>query len=121
MGRQEASSRDPVTQKRNSLKASWSSKMTVCVAAVSAALTATPASASRIGVAPALAQGGAWQALWQGAFFGLIAYATYDLTNLATLRDWPVLVTVVDITWGTVLGTLVSGGSYLIGTWLGRG
>ena len=42
-------------------------------------------------------------------------------TNLATLRDWPVLVTVVDITWGTVHGTLVSGGAYLIGTWLGRG
>ncbi len=56
-----------------------------------------------------------------GALFGFFTYATYDLTNLATLRDWPVLVTVVDITWGTVLGTLVSGGSYLIGTWLGRG
>jgi uncharacterized membrane protein len=59
-------------------------------------------------VAPALAKGGALQALWQGAFFGLIAYATYDLTNLATLRDWPLLVTAVDLAWGAVLGGAVS-------------
>jgi uncharacterized membrane protein len=38
-----------------------------------------------------------------GALFGLAAYATYDLTNQATLRDWSVLVTVVDLVWGTVL------------------
>jgi uncharacterized membrane protein len=37
----------------------------------------------------------------RGAFFGLLCYATYDLTNLATLRDWPLLVTVVDLIWGT--------------------
>jgi uncharacterized membrane protein len=37
----------------------------------------------------------------RGAFFGLVCYATYDLTNLATLRDWPLLVTVVDLLWGT--------------------
>ncbi len=42
-----------------------------------------------------------------GALFGLAAYATYDLTNQATLRDWSLLVTVVDLVWGTVLtGTL---------------
>jgi uncharacterized membrane protein len=52
--------------------------------------------------------------LW-GALFGFFTYATYDLTNLATLRDWPVNVVVVDILWGTVLCTLVAGGSYLIG------
>lgn len=50
-----------------------------------------------------------------GALFGFFTYATYDLTNLATLRDWPVLVAVVDIAWGMVLCTLVAGGSYLIG------
>lgn len=44
--------------------------------------------------------------------------ATYDLTNLATLRDWPIAVVVVDIAWGTLLCTLVGGGSYLIGSWL---
>ena len=52
--------------------------------------------------------------LW-GALFGFFTYATYDLTNLATLQDWPVKVVVVDILWGTTLCTLVAGGSYLIG------
>jgi uncharacterized membrane protein len=56
--------------------------------------------------------------LW-GALFGFFTYATYDLTNLATLRDWPVAVVVVDIAWGTVLCTLVAAGSYLIGMRLG--
>ena len=41
------------------------------------------------------------QTALRGAFFGLLCYATYDLTNLATLRDWPLLVTVVDLVWGT--------------------
>ncbi|MDR6951504.1 putative membrane protein [Ancylobacter sp. 3268] len=54
-------------------------------------------------VQPALASGRWSTALTQGALFGLIAYACYDLTNQATLRDWPALVTVVDIMWGTVL------------------
>ncbi len=43
-----------------------------------------------------------------GALFGFFTYATYDLTNLATLRDWPLPVVVVDIIWGTALGTLVA-------------
>lgn len=38
-----------------------------------------------------------------GAFFGLIAYATYDLTNQATIKNWPTIVTVVDMIWGSVL------------------
>jgi uncharacterized membrane protein len=63
------------------------------------------------------AQGHALQALWKGAFFGLIAYATYDLTNLATLNNWPLTVTLVDLVWGTVLGGAVS----LISAVLGRG
>lgn len=56
-------------------------------------------------------------ALW-GALFGFFTYATYDLTNLATLRDWPIKVVVVDILWGTLLCTLVASGSYQIGRWL---
>lgn len=56
--------------------------------------------------------------LW-GALFGFFTYATYDLTNLATLRDWPVLIAIVDILWGTALCTLVAAGSYLIGVRLG--
>ena len=49
-----------------------------------------------------------------GGFFGLIAYSTYDLTNLATLKDWPVIVTVVDIIWGTILNSATAGITYLI-------
>ncbi len=62
------------------------------------------------------AMGGALQALWRGAFFGLVAYATYDLTNLATLKNWPLRVTVVDLGWGAVLGGAVSFFSTLAGS-----
>jgi uncharacterized membrane protein len=51
-----------------------------------------------------------------GALFGFFTYATYDLTNLATLTNWPIKVVVVDIAWGTLLCTLVAGASYLIGS-----
>jgi uncharacterized membrane protein len=43
-----------------------------------------------------------------GALFGLVTYATYDLTNQATLKNWPFTVTVVDMIWGTILSALVS-------------
>jgi len=56
-----------------------------------------------------------WQyVILAGGLFGLIAYATYDLTNLATLRDWPLIVTLVDLVWGAVLATLVSVLTYII-------
>ena len=48
------------------------------------------------------------RAALRGAFFGLVAYATYDLTNLATVDGWPLLVTVVDVTWGTTSGALTT-------------
>ena len=51
----------------------------------------------------------------RAALFGLITYATYDLTNLATLKDWPVLVTIVDMIWGTVLTVSVSCISFMAG------
>lgn len=41
-----------------------------------------------------------------GALFGFFAYATYDLSNLATLRDWPVRMTLVDMAWGTLLSAV---------------
>ena len=47
-------------------------------------------------------------ALLAGMLFGLITYATYDLTNLATLKDWPITITFIDLAWGTSLGGLVS-------------
>jgi len=65
-------------------------------------------------VLPALEKNSWTQALFLGALLGLISYATYDLTNLATIKDWPLLVTIVDIIWGTVLGASVSLISYLI-------
>lgn len=51
-------------------------------------------------VAPALASGSPAVALRRGALLGLLAYATYDLTNQATLRDWPWAVTLADLAWG---------------------
>ena len=65
-------------------------------------------------VKPALEAGSAARALGYGALFGLLTYATYDLTNQATMRDWPVLVTVVDLAWGTVLSATVAYLSYQV-------
>lgn len=56
------------------------------------------------------------QAVARGALFGLVTYATYDLTNLATLQGWPILVTVVDLIWGTVLSAAVT----LVSVWVGK-
>jgi uncharacterized membrane protein len=65
-------------------------------------------------VAPALANG-RWQtALIQGAVLGCLCYATYDLTNQATLKMWSTKVTVLDIMWGTVL----TGSASLTGWWV---
>ena len=52
------------------------------------------------------------------AAFGLITYATYDLTNMATVRNWPWIVTVVDLIWGMVLATGVSSIAFQAGRWL---
>lgn len=65
-------------------------------------------------ISPALQKGSLMTAILTGALFGLCAYATYDLTNLATIKDWPLLVTIVDIIWGTVLSGAVAGISYLV-------
>jgi uncharacterized membrane protein len=54
-------------------------------------------------VAPAIRAESLLTALVMGGLFGFFAYATYDLTNLATLRDWPLRMSVVDIAWGTAL------------------
>lgn len=70
-------------------------------------------------ITPALDKKMWTQALLAGAFFGLVTYATYDLTNLATVKDWPLIVTVVDLIWGTVLAAAVSVISYFIALKLG--
>ena len=70
-------------------------------------------------IVPGLQAGSLRKVLLLGAFFGLVTYATYDLTNLATIKDWPWLVTLVDMAWGTVLAAAVSGIGYFAGRWLG--
>lgn len=70
-------------------------------------------------VVPNLDRGALGRCMLWGAMFGFFTYATYDLTNLATLKQWPVSVAIVDILWGVVLCTAVSASSYTIGRWLG--
>lgn len=67
-------------------------------------------------VEPGVREGTLMQAVARGALFGLVTYATYDLTNLATLEGWPVLVTVVDLAWGTFLSAAVT----LVSVWAGK-
>jgi uncharacterized membrane protein len=64
-------------------------------------------------VSPALDTGKLSTALIYGALFGFFTYATYDLTNLATLKDWPMLMVVIDIAWGTFLSAAVASITYL--------
>jgi uncharacterized membrane protein len=64
----------------------------------------------RLAIAPADSVAGAARA---GALFGFVAYATYDLTNLATLRDWPVALAFIDIAWGS----LASAAAAACGRW----
>lgn len=65
-------------------------------------------------VAPALAQGSLRIAAMNGAFLGFIAYATYDLTNLATLRDWSWRMSLIDMGWGTALTATAAVGGFLL-------
>lgn len=58
------------------------------------------------------------KAILLGALFGLLTYSTYDLTNLATLRNWPISVTIIDIIWGTSISTVTSVAGYYIASWL---
>ena len=56
------------------------------------------------------------RAVWAGALFGFFAYATYDLSNLATLRDWPLRLALVDIAWGTaVTAAAAAAGHWALG------
>lgn len=70
-------------------------------------------------ILPAVEKRSWMHALFFGAFFGFVCYATYDLTNLAVAKDWPVLVTIVDLAWGAVLAASVSTVTYLIARKIG--
>ena len=64
-------------------------------------------------VVPATRNGGWQSAMFLGGMLGLVAYATYDLTNLATLSRWSIPVTVADMAWGTILTAVSSLGGFL--------
>lgn len=65
-----------------------------------------------LAVLPAIREGSALRAVTAGAVLGLVAYATYDLTNQATLRVWPLHVTLIDLAWGTFVTTAAALGGY---------
>jgi len=70
-------------------------------------------------IAPAMEKNSWGHTLAFGAFFGLVCYATYDLTNLAVTKDWPLLVTLVDLAWGAILAASVSIVTYFIANKIG--
>jgi uncharacterized membrane protein len=65
-----------------------------------------------LAVRPGLEAGSISAALGYGAVLGLAAYGTYDMTNLSTLKGWPVQLTIVDLVWGTILTGVASASGY---------
>ena len=72
-------------------------------------------------VLPGLAEGSLGRAVLLGGFFGLVAYATFDLTGMALIQGFNWTVVVVDLVWGTVLTGSVAAAGYGAGRWLGLG
>lgn len=71
-----------------------------------------------LAVMPALSGGSLVTVLVSGAVLGLVAYGTYDMTNLATLKNWSLSLSVVDMAWGTFLTSFAATSGYLITTWI---
>jgi uncharacterized membrane protein len=67
-------------------------------------------------IAPAVESGSLSKAILLGLFFGFITYQTYELTNYALVREWPLIVVVVDIAWGMVLSCVVSAVTFFLAT-----
>jgi uncharacterized membrane protein len=67
---------------------------------------------------PSVNKGSAINAILMGALFGIFTYATYDLTNLATLKGWPLSIVFIDIFWGAALCALVGFSGFHIVKWL---
>jgi len=72
-----------------------------------------------LAIGPALAEGRLSGAAWRGAVLGFVAYATYDLTNQATLRNWPTTITLADLAWGTFLTCMAATAGYWAAARLG--
>jgi uncharacterized membrane protein len=69
-------------------------------------------------ILPAVEKNSLVKAIISGALFGVFTYATYDLTNLATLKDWPLPIVFIDILWGAVLTGIVSTAGFYIVKWV---
>ena len=70
-------------------------------------------------VLPALKAGSVTQALIYAALFGALAYATYDLTNFATVRNWTLQITLLDVAWGAFASAAAAAVSYYAARWWG--
>jgi uncharacterized membrane protein len=68
-------------------------------------------------IVPGVKENSLQNTLLKAALFGLITYATYDLTNLATINQWPLVVTLVDLAWGMVLSCIVSIAGFYLAKW----
>lgn len=66
---------------------------------------------------PGIASGSFMRTALMGAGFGLVAYATYDLTNHATMKDWPLMVTLVDILWGACISGALAAAAFFLARW----
>ncbi|QIA06495.1 DUF2177 family protein [Draconibacterium halophilum] len=69
-------------------------------------------------VYPAINKQSVQHALLMGALFGFFTYATYDLTNLATLKGWPLPIVIIDIAWGTILSATVAYSGFQLTKWI---
>ncbi|HPF51832.1 MAG TPA: DUF2177 family protein [Draconibacterium sp.] len=69
-------------------------------------------------VYPAISKQSVQHALLMGALFGFFTYATYDLTNLATLKGWPIPLVIIDIAWGTLLSATVAFCGFQLTKWI---
>ncbi|KQV38020.1 MULTISPECIES: DUF2177 family protein [unclassified Rhizobium] len=70
-------------------------------------------------VLPAVESGSLGKAALNGAVLGLVAYATYDLTNQATLKDWPLVVTLADMVWGGFVTAVGASAGFLLASRVG--
>jgi uncharacterized membrane protein len=71
-------------------------------------------------IMPALRSQSFIMALSLGAFLGLIAYGSYDLTNLSTLKGWSVTLSIIDISWGIVVSSVASSAGFIAGRFFGK-
>ena len=69
-------------------------------------------------VTPAVNKDSVYYAIYMGALFGFFTYGTYDLTNLATLKNWPLSIVIIDMVWGTILSSIVSVAGFYFLRWM---